>query len=248
MNVNDLEKREEAFPIYIGYDDREADAAAVCRHSLIRHSTQPLFITDLLQEKLRYTGLYRRKFHESGGQKFDDIDGKPFSTAFSFTRFLVPAMQQYKGWALFCDCDMLFRDDLRKIIDAADERYAVMVVKHLHNPTEGLKMDGQLQERYHRKNWSSFVLWNCAHPANMNLTVDAVNTESGGWLHAFSWLKDDEIGGLPEQWNWLEGWSGPMIDPANVHFTRGTPDMEGYRNIPYADEYRAELALVEAAK
>jgi len=235
---------DETFPVYIGADPREKKAMDVCKHSLIRHSSWPLCVVELDQRMLRYIGLYRREHRYEGGQGYDVSDGKPFSTEFSFTRFLVPAMTQYKGWALFCDCDMLFRADLRELIEQRDDRYAVMVVKHDHRPSETEKMDDQKQEHYTRKNWSSFILWNCEHPSNINLTVDAVNTESGQWLHAFSWLRDDEIGGLGEKWNWLEGWSAHEIDPANAHFTRGVPDMPGYENVPYADEYRREQALI----
>ena len=55
------------------------------------------------------------------------------------------------------------------------------------------------------------------------LTVDDVNTKPGRWLHNFQWLPDDEIGPLPEAWNWLDGHSDPAIEPANVHFTSGGP-------------------------
>ena len=52
-------------------------------------------------------------------------------------------------------------------------------------------------------------------------------------------LEDDEIGGLPEAWNWLEGHSDPSIQPKLVHFTRGTPDFPGYADAAYADEWHA---------
>jgi len=237
---------EETFPAYIGYDPREQGAFDVCKHSLIRHSSWPLFVVELRQPMLRYIGMYNRKFEIKDGQRTDAIDGKPFSTEFSFTRFLVPALAQYQGWALFMDCDMLIRADLRGLLEQhCDPEKAVMVVKHDYRPTETVKMDNQAQEVYPRKNWSSFMLWNCGHPANKNLTVEAVNTESGNWLHSFGWLKDDEIGAIDETWNWLEGWSQPMYDPSNVHFTRGVPDMAGYEDVPFADEYRQEKALIE---
>lgn len=235
-------------PIYVGYDQREHVAYEVCKHSLERTSSRPVFVQPIIQDKLRHMGLYRRGFHQRGGVNYDDIDGKPFSTEFSFTRFLVPALTQYSGWALFCDCDMLFRENIQKLFALRDDKYACMVVKHVHEPDEGIKMDDQVQQRYHRKNWSSFVLWNCSHPANFTLTPEAVNTETGGWLHAFGWLKDDEIGGLPETWNWLEGWSKPPIEglgPANVHYTRGGPWFDDYRNVAYAKEWIAERQMLE---
>ena len=58
---------------------------------------------------------------------------------------------------------------------------------------------------YSRKNWSSVVLWNWAHPANRRLTLEMVNTLPGRDLHAFCWLDEWEIGELPVEWNYLVG-------------------------------------------
>ena len=38
-----------------------------------------------------------------------------------------------------------------------------------------VKMDGQAQQPYARKNWSSLILYNCAHPATRQLTP-AINS------------------------------------------------------------------------
>ena len=99
----------------------------------------------------------------------------------------------FKGWALFIDCDIVFLEDVNNLFSLADDRYAVMCVKHEFNPKPGLKMDGQVQTVYPRKNWSSVVLWNCAHPSNEKVTVDSVNNPNfdGAYFHRFSWLKDE---------------------------------------------------------
>ena len=79
--------------------------------------------------------------------------------------------------------------------------------------------------------------------------MSAVNTEPGSWLHGFGWLADDQIGSLPEAWNWLEGWSNPYLSqnmgPANVHFTRGGPWFDTYRNVAYGEEWLREKALID---
>ena len=76
-----------------------------------------------------------------------------------------------------------------------DDRYAVMCVKHDHNPTEDVKFLGEKQTRYQKKNWSSVMLFNCAQCKA--LTPDYVNTASGLELHQFKWLtSDEEIGAL----------------------------------------------------
>jgi lipopolysaccharide biosynthesis glycosyltransferase len=169
------------------------------------------------------------------------------STEFACSRFLTPLLAR-TGWALFMDCDMLCRAPLRELFAMADDRYAVMCVQHVHVPTEAVKMDGQEQTLYARKNWSSLVLYNCDHPANERLTLDAVNTLPGRDLHRFCWLRDEEIGALPVEWNWLASVSDAAVEPKMVHYTLGAPNLPGYEHSPYADEWRAERrAWLEAA-
>jgi hypothetical protein len=123
------------------------------------------------------------------------------------------------------------------LLALADPRYAVMVVPHRHEITAtSIKMDGQLQLPYRRKNWSSLMLWNCLHPAHADL-AKVVNSWPGRRLHAFEWLDDALIGELPETWNWLEGHSSEQIDAKAVHYTRGTPDLPGYADVRYAAEW-----------
>lgn len=223
--------------IFIGYDSREADAYDVCVKSILRYSEQS--ISPLKEIPLRVAGLYDRPYRIEGAQRYDTRDGRPFSTEFSFTRFLVPALCQYEGWALFCDCDFLFRANLDELFALKDDKYAVMCVKHDYRPEEGLKMDGQIQQPYPRKNWSSLVLWNCGHPSNKKVTIKFANMMPGSLLHGFGWLKDQEIGGLPETWNWLENHSSPAFEPKGVHFSSGGPWFPGYENVSYADEWRS---------
>ncbi len=222
--------------VYIGYDPSASTAAPlVCAASLMNHASIPLRIEYLDLAWLRRIGLYTRTFYEQAGQRYDTIDGRPFSTEFSFSRFLVPMLQS-DGWALFMDQDFLWRGDIAGILEELDPSKAAYCVQHDYRPADSVKMDGQLQQQYPRKNWSSLVLWNCSHPANQRLSVHDVNTRPGEWLHGMRWLADDEIGALPERWNWLDGHS-PEMDAVGVHMTRGTPDMHGWDATAYAGEW-----------
>ena len=221
--------------IVIGYDEREAEAFEVCRSSLLRHASVPLHIVKLDQAALRRAGWYRREWRHVEGQRVDLGDLKPFSTDFAFTRFMVPALSLYQGWALFCDGDFLFTQDIAKLFAFAEDRYAVMCVKHDHDPAETSKMGGIVQSRYRRKNWSSCCLYNNSHPSNFTLTGYVVNNFAGQWLHSFNWLTDNEIGELPIEWNWLSGINKPLDTiPAGIHFTLGIPSMLGCAKAPYA--------------
>ena len=236
-------------PIFVGFDPREATAWDVCADSLRRHSSLPLHIVKLEQAALRKAGWYRRDWRVEGADRIDMGDNKPFSTEFAFTRFMVPALSLYQGWALFCDCDFLFTQDISRLFALADDRYAVLCVKHQHDqPKETTKMGGLTQTAYRRKNWSSLVLWNCAHPENELLSGYVVNQFNGQWLHAFSWLDDALIGSIPQDWNWLAGVSQPLAGiPAGIHYTLGVPDMPGCENTPYAALWRTAKAQLSGA-
>lgn len=242
----------EPFTVYIGFDGTQEIASKVCEFSLRRRSSLPLIVRHLMVDAAKDAGAYDRPFHTESGQRIDDRDGKPFSTDFSFSRFLVPALELYQGWALFCDGDFLFIEDVANLFAWKNDAYAVMVVKHQHRPTKDeiarRKMDGREQTKYYRKNWSSLVLWNCAHPSNRLVTANAVNHQPGQWLHAFSWLKDHEIGSLPHRWNFLAGINEPgkRETPAGIHYTLGGPWFEQCKDVPYAQTWRDELAIYRA--
>lgn len=227
--------------VWIGYDPRETAAFAVARSSIRKHQTGLLGIRALLLPELRAAGLYTRPTSERNGRMWDDISGAPMSTEFGVSRFLVPALQK-TGYGLFMDCDMLVRTNLIRLFDACErEHKAVWVVKHDFTPLNEAKMDGQVQTRYFRKLWSSFCVFNCNHPANKKLTVELVNSVPGRDLHAFCWLKDDEIGEIDPAWNWIPDHSPADVDPKVVHFSEGGPWFRGYENVPFADEWRREF-------
>ena len=202
-------------PIYIGYDPHERAAVNVLADSLVQHSSRPLAITPIVARQLT--------------DVFDRARSPQQSTEFSFSRFLVPWLQQYQGWAIFMDCDMLCRGDIAELWELRDDRHALMVVKHEHVPRETVKFLGAEQTTYARKNWSSLMLFHCSRCTA--LTPDYVNSASGLQLHRFEWLSPDEsIGALPlGRWNHLidvqEDSTAPAADggPALVHWTLGGP-------------------------
>ena len=214
--------------VFVGYDTREDIAFQVCEFSIKRFNTN-VNVTPLVQQELRQKKIYWR-----------EVD-KLASTEFTFTRFLVPHLMNFKGWALFIDCDIVFLEDVNNLFSLADDRYAVMCVKHEFNPKPGLKMDGQVQTVYPRKNWSSVVLWNCSHPSNEKVTVDSVNNPNfdGAYFHRFTWLKDEEIGELPCDWNWLVGWYKKDDGvPRAIHYTEGGPWFKNYRNCEFNQDWK----------
>jgi lipopolysaccharide biosynthesis glycosyltransferase len=228
--------------IWIGFDPREAAAFAVCRNSMRRWMTQQIPIKGIVLSELQRTGLYRRPIEHRGGQLWDPISQAPMSTQFAISRFFTPILAK-SGWALFTDCDIMALGSVARLFEKADPRYAVMCVQHKHEPDAMVKMDGQAQTRYYRKNWSSVMLFNCEHEANKILTVDMLNIVPGRDLHRFCWLRDEEIGELGPEWNYLVGHTKIDKKPQLVHFTSGTPSMAGYETCEFSTEYNMELEL-----
>jgi hypothetical protein len=227
--------------IFIGYDPKEASAFAVARHSINRRMTVRLPVFGLVLSSLQSVGLFSRPIERRGGQLWDVISEAPMSTEHANARFLVPHLAG-DGWAMFVDGDILARTNVARIFDGLDPAKALYCVKHRHDPIDEIKKDGQIQTRYSRKNWSSVMVWNVNHDANRALTIDLINSVPGRDLHRFFWLDDDLIGELDQSWNCLVGVTDPAIDPKIAHFTNGIPDLPGYENVPFADEWRAELA------
>jgi hypothetical protein len=168
------------------------------------------------------------------------------SSDFADTRFLVPWLCDYKGWAIFVDCDELFTCDPKILWDLQDNSYTVMVRKHNYIPTVDMKFLNQRQYKYGRKNWSSLMLLNCERCKV--LTPEYVNNTPGLDLHQFKWTKS--IGSLPRGWNHLVGeqeWFG-IEPPPLIHYTNGGPYFNEYRDCEFSKEWfqaRCEMNYVQ---
>lgn len=212
--------------LFVGHDPREAVAFDVFAHSVISRSSAPVSICPLALNTLR------NDYSEG------HTDG---SNQFIYSRFLVPYLCGFMGWAIFADGDMLCRDDIAKLWRLRDSSKAVQVVKHHYRTKAPIKYLGAVNEDYPRKNWSSLILWNCGHPANQRMQPEVIMGSTGAYLHRFMWLDDQLIGELPLGWNWLVGEYDMNKWASLVHYTLGTPCFKEYRDCDYADEWYAEL-------
>jgi hypothetical protein len=178
--------------VWIGFDPRET-AAFMVAHASIRHFDRTIPVSAVRLRHLQGTGLYTRPTTRRFGKLWDEISGAHMATEFAIARFLVPELVRRQndsvhGWALFMDCDVLVRANLYALQALLDDSRAVMCVKHDHRPSFNVKMDGQEQTSYPRKNWSSVMAINVDHPANDALDSALVNTRPGLDLHRFCWL------------------------------------------------------------
>lgn len=220
-----MSKAAELVRVFIGYDAREEVAFHVLQRTIHKHATVPVSVTPISLQQL--TGTFQREINPLQ------------STEFSFSRFLVPWLCNYSGWAIFMDCDMIMREDIAKLWRARDPRFAVQVVKHDYTPRDETKFLKAVQTKYEKKNWSSVMLFNCEQCKT--LTPEYVNTASGLELHQFKWLVDDsKIGDLPVAWNHLVGEYPPSSSASLVHYTLGGPYFEEYRDCEFSKEWFEE--------
>lgn len=215
--------------VFVGYDQVESVAWHTMVASIYRQSSRPVAIIPVNLTNLK------RIFNRARDPKQ--------SNEFSFSRFLVPYLCNYDGYAIFFDCDMMIRTDISEIFSVVEQQpnKAVYVVKHTYEPRNDVKYLNNVQYKYPRKNWSSVVLWNCGHIKNKLVTPEFVEKSDGLTLHRFTWLEDTEIGELDIRWNWLVGeYDDPPHNVKNVHWTIGGPYFHEYRNVDFAQEWRKE--------
>ncbi|UTU07851.1 hypothetical protein CcrC1_gp165 [Caulobacter phage C1] len=255
--------------VFVGYDSREQAAYDVCVDSLVEHNKgddNDIVVHKLEHRDLRRRGLFTRPWRiDETGQFWDERDGRPFSTEFSHSRFLVPTLASQMGIVspvMFVDCDFLFVEPVQNLFHEVlatkpfeDGSNPLWVVKHeFSKAEEGVKMDGMVQQAYFRKLWSSLMIYDLRFPLRWFPTAGEANHHSGSHLHGFYIapnlpMEDDVIGALDPAWNWIPGHSSDDIKPKAVHWSLGGPWMDGYEDTPYAVTWRQyrKATLLEQA-
>ena len=200
--------------IIVGFDQKESVAYHTFVQSVIEKSTIPTRFMPLNIGSL----INYKETHKDG------------SNEFIYSRFLVPYLMNFNGWAIYADGDMVCLEDIKKLWGLRNNKFAVQVVKHDYKTKVKSKYWGNKNEDYPRKNWSSLILWNCNHQSHKILTPEFIQKKTGSFLHRFSWIKDKEIGEVPKEWNWLAMEYEEKNDINLIHYTIGTPCFEEYQN------------------
>lgn len=176
--------------VFIGADSRQPLAYNVLQYSIVSRSSKPVSITPLILEQLPIT---RRGL-----------------TEFTYSRFLVPWLCDFKGTALFLDADMVVDGDIAELFDhASPAAGAVQVVKD--------------QPQFE---WPSAMLFNCA--LCRVLTPDYIENQANKLLD-LAWA--EQVGDLPAEWNRLLGY-GPVEPGKLYHWTQGIPVWPETRHLP----------------
>lgn len=210
--------------IFIGYDHVEAVAYHVLAHSLMKFVDRPIQICPISLHHLK--------------NWYDRPRDPKQSNDFSFSRWLVPWLCGYKGFAIYLDCDMLAMGNVAELWDLKSAEHVVQVVQQTHaDYGQTSKFLGRGQLYYKKKNWSSMVIFN--NEKCRILTPKFVSRANGLDLHQFKWIGDDnQIGSLPAEWNHLVGVHTNIPNVKLAHYTLGGPWFKETKNCPYSDEWR----------
>jgi len=205
--------------IYIGFDSSNYGqelAYNVCKKSIFKYNNK-VNIIPLIKKDLEEKKIFNRK----------NDDG---STEFTYTRFLVPYLNNYQDYAIFCDSDFLWNCNILEVLKYINKGKAISCVQHKYNECKlKYKMDGQLQEWYPRKNWSSLIVFNCSHNDCKKLNLDNINNKSAKWLHRMEWTEN--INEIPKTYNYLVEYYYDEENPKALHFTDGGPWYKRWYNI-----------------
>jgi hypothetical protein len=229
------------YNIYIGFDSSnygQQIAWDVCKRSMLKNCSDPnkINIIKLVKSDLIDKDIFKRT----------DNDG---STEFTYTRFFVPYLNNYMGYAIFVDSDFLWECDVLELFEKyVNSTCAVSCIKHKYTQcNDKFKMDGKKQEWYPKKNWSSLMIYNCSHiNVKKNLILENTNTKSAKWLHRMMWCDEEkgEILEIPRSYNYLVNYyhEGPI---KALHFTDGGPWHPGYEDVTYGNRWLKYISKEE---
>lgn len=222
--------------IYLGYDSSHKGIYEAAEKS-IHHSIQ----------KSKSGGVCAEFFNDYKVEvkKLDIAELKDYnreyanqSTEFTYSRFLIPYLENYEGFSFFIDDDYVWQLNPMSLFYFIDPSHALACVQYDFKNHEETKMDGQKNVAYPKKLWSSMMIFNNGHEDCRKLTPELVNTASGQYLHQFEWT--DKISEIPGHKICTEGYDEKLLETHHaVHYTRGGPWIEGmdYSHINMLDTY-----------
>lgn len=222
--------------IYLGYDSSHSEVFDVAKKSILDSV-----------ERTKSGGECHEFFNDYQVEvKKLDINAIPEytrdyanqSTEFTYSRFLIPYLENYEGFSFFIDDDYIWRYSPMSLFYFLDPDNALACVQYDFKHHDETKMGGEKNVSYPKKLWSSMMIFNNGHEDCKRLTPEMVNNASGQYLHQFQWT--NQISKIPHAKIATEGYEDKMeVSHHAVHYTRGGPwikDMD-YSHINMLEEY-----------
>jgi len=227
--------------IYIGYDSTHNKIEEITKFSIERsikksfshNQIQNHFIPEIKYLDISKIPEYNREY-------------KNQSTAFTYSRFLIPYLENYEGFSMFIDDDIIFEENLLPMFYYLNPDDAVACIQYPQYKHDSVKFDGEINIDYPCKLWSSLMIFNNGHEDCKKLTPEVVNTWTGAQLHQFEWT--DKLSKIPEHYIFTEGYDNPETKwgCSGYHYTRGGPwidnmDTSNIKRLSHYEKIKLEM-------
>ena len=172
--------------IYIGFDFSQALAAKVLKYSIEKNSNDKIKIS----------------FIDNSEIPIPKDQSNKAKTPFSFSRFLIPGLNNFSGKAIYFDSDMLVFDDVKKLIDLNlnEKKISMLKIKNIKH-TSVLVLD------------CSKLSW------DINQIIQSLDKKEYSYDELMVDLiieKNNIIYNLPPTWNSLDYFDA---DTSLIHYT-----------------------------
>lgn len=227
--------------IYIGYDSTHNKIEEVTKYS-IESSIRKTFAMNQKENQF----IPEIKYLDYSKIPEYNREYKNQSTAFTYSRFLIPYLENYEGFSMFIDDDIIFEDTLLPMFYYLNPDDAVACIQYPQYEHDSTKFNGEINIDYPCKLWSSLMIFNNGHEDCKKLTPEVVNTWTGAQLHQFEWT--DKISKIPEHYVFTEGYDNPETkwQCAGYHYTRGGPwidnmDTSNIKRLSHYERIKLEM-------
>jgi hypothetical protein len=201
MEVRPLQ---ETMRVFVGVDESQLLAAEVLEHTIRQHASGPVEVTPMTHVKAPMPKEKRNRPR----------------TAFSFSRFAIPALCGYEGRALYVDADMQVFDDLAELWRIPFDGAKVLCTNQ-PEPPEKWRGSGH----FHPGRQMSVMMLDCG-AIDWDVTEIVRGLDEGRYTYEqlmfeMCLLPPEQVtDGLPPEWNHLE------------HFEPGSTKLLHYTVVP----------------
>lgn len=190
--------------VFVGSDRSQELAVDVLRYSIEKHSSMPVEVISMLEFPVRDPEDPRQRKR----------------TGFSFSRFNIPKLCDYKGKAIYMDADMLVFSDIAELWNMPMNGKKILIQEDLSHTESNTEKKEQGAPKKRRKQCAVMVI-DCE---KCQWDVDQIVDDLDAWKYSydelmldFCLLSEDEIGFvIPFRWNSQEHWDETT---SNIHYT-----------------------------
>lgn len=215
--------------VFVGADRSQALAVKVLAHSIERHTALPVEVVPMIDLPVRAPK--------------DPVNWQ--RTGFSFSRFCIPQLADYRGRAIYLDADMLVFTDIAKLWNLPFKGAKVIIQADL--PSDRQKTHQKHGAPAKRVKQCAVMLLDCDRlDWNINHIIDGFDRGDYDYerlMYDLCILEEADIQyGVPFCWNSMEHYEAG--ETALIHYTDMLTQPWVYRQNPYGYLWLDEVRLM----